>query len=373
MVKVLQTDLYVMKFYTPQNSRHEIIKSKFLPLRKIWQPLWGLGIWIPTFKGYNLIHTFNYVPLTCKPWIVTFEGELPRTIGDRQGYLKRFLRQRLTQSNCRKIIALSDYAKFKFMNYNADWLLLDEALRKLEVIHPFVQLRSDCPKVYNSQEPLQLLFVGNDFARKGGITALRLAKKAKKQGVPIIVHIVSRMNYGASVYTDHPQQELYEPDLELLKLDNVIFHGKQPNSVVLELMQKCHFHILMSLHDTYGLSVIEGFSLGTPAIATNVCALPEIVHHQKNGFVIPLELEKREWVDLGRRQASQEYWEILDRIYEDLADRTLQTLVTEIVEHPQNYELLSAGALHQAKTVHNAGITSEWFDNLYEQAVRVRR
>lgn len=369
MVRVLQTDNYGMSFNSPRISRHELIRTKFFPLRKVWTPLDGLAVWLPRSSGYDLIHSFNRIPLTRKPWIVTFEAELPRTIGDTTGRIKQFLRRRLTLDNCRQIIAMSDYAKFKFIEYNRDWNLLEAVTKKIEIIHPNIPIKASQPKTYDKTQPLQILFVGNHFARKGGIVALRLAKKAKAAGLPIVMHIVSQMAYGNNIYTDHPNQKLYKEDIELLSLDNIVFHGKQPNQVVMELMARSHFIILMSLHDTYGYSVIEGFSVATPAIVTNVCALPEFVYHNHNGYVIPLELHQKEWIHLSQRGDSDEYWDILHKTYEDLAEHTLQVLAAKIFEEPANYESLSSEALAQAQKLHNAHKTSEKLDTLYDQLV----
>src|SRR5690348_8534013 len=100
MVRVLQTDNYGMDFNSPRVSRHEIIRTKFFPLRKIYQPLDGLGFWLPVNKTYDLIHSFNRIPLTNKPWIVTFESALPRTFGDSTGKITNLLRTRLALDNC---------------------------------------------------------------------------------------------------------------------------------------------------------------------------------------------------------------------------------------------------------------------------------
>jgi hypothetical protein len=42
-----------------------------------------------------------------------------------------------------------------------------------------------------SRETIRLIFVGNNFARKGGIVALRLARRALAEGLPLQIHIVS--------------------------------------------------------------------------------------------------------------------------------------------------------------------------------------
>lgn len=368
-LQVLQTDNYLMNFNSPRQSRHHLRRTKFFPLRKIWQPLDGWGIWIPQIKRYDLIHTFNRIPMTQKPWLVTFEAELPRTIGDRQGIVKKLLRERLLLDNCFRLIAMSDYAKFKFTTYNRDWQNLDQALKKTEVLYPSIVAQVEQPKSYPQNQPFRVLFVGNDFARKGGVVALRLAQKALQHKLPIQVEIVSGMNYGEAVYTDEPNRTRYDPDLQLLKLENVVFHGKQSNAKVLELMQQCHLQIMTTLHDTYGFSLLEGFSVAMPAITSNVCALPEIIDSGKNGYLINLELCDREWIDLNQRNQPN-YWEVLDPLYEILAEKALQLITEKMIDHPTQYESLSWGALHQAKTTHHYRKASNYLDTVYDQALQ---
>jgi glycosyltransferase involved in cell wall biosynthesis len=368
MVNVLLGNNYATTFNSPRSSIHTLIPTKFFPSKQFLRPLDSIGMWLPVRREYQLIHTFNRIPYTQKPWIVTFESILPRTIGPGKNIFKNLLRPRLELENCRKIIAISDYAKQKFINTNKDWEYLEEGLKKLMIIHPNICINSTFPKTYIEGQLLELVFVGNDFARKGGIIALRIANKAKQMKLPIQVHLLSQMKYGSSVYTDCLDSKRYDKDLSLMSLDNVIFHANKSNSVVMELLSKIHLQIMATLDDTYGYSVIEGFSVATPAITTNVCALPEIVHHGQNGYLLHLELNKnRNWVNLSHRE-SREYWDILDKTYDKLADDALQFIVG-ILDKPEEYEQLSVGAITQACTVHDSRKNSELLDSLYSSSV----
>ncbi|MBE7382994.1 MAG: glycosyltransferase family 4 protein [Leptolyngbya sp. SIO1E4] len=277
---------------------------------------------------------------------------------------------------------MSDYAKQKFIEINHDWHPLKDVLKKAFVIHPNVPIYASKGKTYSSDHPLQIVFIGHAFARKGGIVALRVADKARKIGLPVVFHLVSKLLYGSIIYTDHPDKQRYEKDLKLLELPNVIFHGKLTYPNVIELLTKSHFQMMATLDDTYGFSIVEGFSVGTPAITTNVCALPEFVHSEGNGYLIELPLnESRNWISrkfyfeycgevFQRRRNSEKYWEILDETYEILADQTLE-LIIEIVNHPEKYTPLSEGALAQALDFHNSQAANSVLDNLYSKIVNV--
>ncbi|MBW4613775.1 MAG: glycosyltransferase family 4 protein [Desmonostoc vinosum HA7617-LM4] len=364
----------------PRNSSHKIIRPKPFPtgrypIEKIWYPLSSFFAWQPLRERYQIIHSFNRIIYTNKPWFVTFEDHRvlyrnPQNQGE--SIIYELLNNRLALKNCQKLIAMSDYAKMRFCNRVNGWKIEKEIIEKLTVIHPSFPVRVNQPKIFQDTQKLQLIFVGNHFARKGGVVALRLAKKAEKLGLPLTVHIVSGLEYGA-IPTDFPDRNKYTEDLKLLNLSNVVFHKHIPNEKVIELLSQSHFQLMATLHDTYGFSVIEGFSVATPAITTNVCALPEFVRHGENGYILELPInEIRHWSNWlhGEKTKTAEYWEIVNSTYESLAEQALQQIIQFLdrVDKQEHYEYLSAGALSQAQNMHNSEKQSELFNNLYAAA-----
>ena len=66
---------------------------------------------------------------------------------------------------------------------------------------------------------------------------------------------------------------------------NVEFHGLIPESELIKLYQKCSFFISGSLHEAFGLALLEACASGKPVIARNCTAIPEVVKHNKTGFL----------------------------------------------------------------------------------------
>ncbi|MEH2392294.1 MAG: glycosyltransferase family 4 protein [Nostoc sp.] len=362
----------------PRNSRHTLIRPKPFPagrypIEKIWYPLSSFMAWQPVWGRYQAIHSFNRILYTNKPWFFTFEDHrvLYRNPQNQsEAAIYELLNNRLALDNCQKLIAISDYAKLRLIKRIEGWKIKEKVSNKLDVIHPNFPVRVSQPKLYQEQQNLQLLFIGNHIARKGGVVALRLAKKAEKLGLPITVHIISDMGHGSGVPTDFPDTAKYVEDLKLLKLNNVVFHNNIANDKVIELLSQSHFQIMATLHDTYGYSIIEGFSVATPAITTNVCALPEFIRHGENGYILELPInELRHWSNWlhGDKIKTNEYWEILNSTYDYLAEQALQQIIQffDRSDKPEHYEFLSAGALAQAQIVHNSEKQNELFDNLY--------
>ncbi|WP_138499676.1 glycosyltransferase family 4 protein [Nostoc sp. PA-18-2419] len=365
----------------PRNSRHTLIRPKPFPagrypIEKIWYPLASFIPWQPLWERYQAIHSFNRILYTNKPWFLTFEDHRvlyrnPKNQGEAAIY--ELLNNRLALENCQKIIAISDYAKLRLTKRIQGWSIEEKVNQKVDVIHPNFPIRTNQSKLYQEDQNLQLVFIGNHVARKGGIVALRLAKKAEKLALPITIHIVSELGHGSGVPTDFPDRNKYSADLKLLNLNNVVFHKNLPNEKVLELLSESHFQLMPTLHDTYGYSIIEGFSVATPAITTNVCALPEFIRHNENGYILELPINDiKHWANWlhGEKTKTNEYWEIVNSTYDYLAEQALQQIMQflERSDKREHYEFLSAGALAQAQIVHNSQKQNELFDNLYAAA-----
>lgn len=358
---------------TPEASRHELLleteqAAHFVPRRVIeraWPPLAALSWPHSSRAPYDLVHGLNAIPITTKPFITTFESMLPRALGPGGSAVAARLRDRLTRSNCRSLVAMSHYARGKFIKGNRGWDSLDTVLGKVRVIYPHFAERNPTIRTYDS--PLRLVFVGNDFARKGGIVALRAAKKATELGLRVQLDIVSGMRYAGDVYTDHPDRARYAKDLESLTAPGVVMHGRLPNGEVLALMANAHVQLLPTLDDTFGYSVVEGFSVATPAIVSNVCAMPELVPPEAGAIVeIPVD-EWGNWQGLPSR-GERDYWERLSAAYDTLAEQIVRQLAT-IADEPGRIAAWSEGALNRFRRVHESRAVSARLDDLYDAAL----
>ena len=329
---------------------------------------WSLGQ-----KHYDIAHCFNHIPVTSKPWLITFEDILPRTWGLGSSLLRKLARSRLLGENCAHLIGLSEYSRRKIAEANCGWERLPELMGKVTIIPPTVPTRNFNPKQFRGPE-IELAFIGRTFARKGGVTALRLAKKAHEMNLPLKLYIASSLRVDA--YTDHSDPTKYKDDFALLDLPNVELLGEIPNSEVLELLRRCDFQYMPTLADTFGYSIIEGFSVGTPALVTGTCALPEIVQNQVNGFILNVDVNEQgdvRWLRDSRDRSyrgTDEYWELLDQTYSDLADQSCHTL-SGFLEKPTFYEALSEACLHSVETRYNAVKTSKQLDRMYRNMMTI--
>jgi len=365
VLTVLTDTSYSTPFLVPGGLDDvEIIRRRFLKRYRVLSPF---AFHAPVSR-FDLFHTVNHIPITTKPWIVTFESILPRTLAAGPAWVKKFLRTQLLRDNCKALVAMSDWAALQFRATNSDWKGAEEALKKVVVLHPSVPVRSQERRVFKTGDVLQLVFVGGDFARKGGLVSLRAARELKRLGVPILLHIVSNMKFGPGVHTDAPVRAPYETELASPP-NNIVFHGTLSNKAVLSLMQQCHFTLLPTLYDTFGFSVLEGYSVGTPVIASNVCALPEFISDRKTGLILSLPLDERRrlplvvhWPNYG--------WDEVNTLYECLSQHMVEA-IQRVIESPDIVETMSDGAIRQIEGQMRRAVA--FLGRLYHCAVETRR
>ena len=70
---------------------------------------------------------------------------------------------------------------------------------------------------------------------------------------------------------------------ELKNIPNINDIGFQSGEILKQTIQKAQFTILPSeCYETFGLSIIESISLGTPVIGANIGGIPEVI---QDGYI----------------------------------------------------------------------------------------
>lgn len=122
---------------------------------------------------------------------------------------------------------------------------------------------------------LNLGFVGRLEPVKNPIAAVDAIALLRDIGIKAELHIVG----------DGSLRSALEQRIEELNLcTQVQLHGFQENSFA--LLEKCHFYLQPSLTEGFGLAVCEAMSAGLPVIATARGGVPEIIEHDKTGWLI---------------------------------------------------------------------------------------
>jgi glycosyltransferase involved in cell wall biosynthesis len=122
-----------------------------------------------------------------------------------------------------------------------------------------------------------LLFIGVDWARKGGSVALCLARGLQQRGLPSTLHVVGCTPYGPAAapvdVVQHGYLDKSKPE-DLAKLER--------------LFADCHFLVLASSAEGMGIVLLEANAHGLPDIGTRVGGIPTIVEDGQNGLLFEL-------------------------------------------------------------------------------------
>ena len=141
---------------------------------------------------------------------------------------------------------------------------------KVSVVRPAVGRRSYPPRsvAVGNRRKLRLLFVGNDFDRKGGGDVVK-------------------------VFCDHLQTtcelDVVSNGVERLPpADSLRLHrGLTPGSdKLLQLYADADIFVMPTYEDAFGLVYVEAMAAGLPCIATDVLAVPELVKNEISGLTV---------------------------------------------------------------------------------------
>jgi glycosyltransferase involved in cell wall biosynthesis len=118
--------------------------------------------------------------------------------------------------------------------------------------------------------------------------ALHVNRLSEEKRNDVLLDAAAKMQgngYIALVGTGPAEAEL-RVQAERLNLGNrVSFLGYVGDADLLTLRRSCEAFVIPSQAELQSLSTMEAMACGLPVIAANAYALPELVHHGKNGFL----------------------------------------------------------------------------------------
>jgi glycosyltransferase involved in cell wall biosynthesis len=128
-----------------------------------------------------------------------------------------------------------------------------------------------------------LLFLGRIYPDKGLHTAIRLAREA---GVRLII--------AGSVF--EPDRPYFDEQIRgHLDGDRIVYLGPADHARKVDLMRRARVLVLpLEVDETFGLAMIEAMACGTPVLAYDRGAVPEVVLHGETGFAVKTYAELRD-------------------------------------------------------------------------------
>ena len=125
-----------------------------------------------------------------------------------------------------------------------------------------------------------LLFVGVDWDRKGGSIALAVTQELHRRGVDVRLEVV-----GCVPPVPVPG---------FVKVHGFVSKQSVEGVKLIEsLYRECHFLLLPSQAEAYGIAFVEANAHGVPALGCRVGGVPTIVRDGENGWLFPLDVPRR--------------------------------------------------------------------------------
>lgn len=260
----------------------------------------------------DLVYSWGAIITNNKPYVIELDNPTSLTFYNwgaiKNPVTKHIIKNRLMENRCRKIICISEACK-----EGVGKIFGKTALAKCEVVYPFA--KPDFTKK-RKQNEVRLLFISTQFYLKGGKELLIAFEKIGKKFPNARLTVISNTPKEIiEKYREMPGITFMEANVSKERL-------------LSEIYPSCDIFVLPTYKDSFGLVLLEALSRGLPIVATDLYAIPEMVKHGKNGFLIepPIRyFEKnnlpsdRFWdEDIGKYAKEHEFPKVVERLEEYL-------------------------------------------------------
>ena len=192
-------------------------------------------------------------------------------------------------SKCRLAIYSSEWAaNSAIQNYD-----VDPAKVKVVPFGPNIKCDRNVGDIIRivenkSFDTCKLLFLGVDWNRKGGDTALAVANRLNQRRIRTELHVA-----GCTPPTNTPSFVKNHGFISKKTKEGVNYLDK--------LMSESHFLILPSRAECAAVVFAEASSFGLPSLATNVGGIPTLIQEGKNGCTFPLDEDPEKYCEYVKR------------------------------------------------------------------------
>ncbi len=207
-------------------------------------------------------------------------GRLWKRFGIKSQYLLWMENRMFSSGHLRKVIAISEASRRQLLSYYPipkDQVVTIYNGVDLERFNPWVRegFRRQIRNRWGVGEgEWAVLFIGNDFRRKGLLPLIRAMGLLRETTIPIKLLIVGRGSFGP-----------FAAMCQRLGIEEKVkFLG--PTERVEEAYAGADLFVLPSLYDPFGFSCLEALACGLPVITTAYAGASEVIEEGKNGTVV---------------------------------------------------------------------------------------
>jgi glycosyltransferase involved in cell wall biosynthesis len=252
-------------------------------------------------KNYDLIISIGVIP------IAYLETEIPIVmIADANFnsmvnyYIKNLSKQSCKDGNNMELLG---FDKSKLIVFASDWATLTAInyysvdKNKVKTI-PFGANINNIPNVsklkYYLSKPLELLFIGKEWERKGGDIVYETFLLLNKNGIETNLTIVGTI----------PQKI---ENSEKIKIIPFINKNIATERLLFEsIMFNTDIFFMPSREECYGIVFCESNAYGIPCVASNTGGITTIIKDGINGYTLPISSDAKEYAELISKMIQDE-------------------------------------------------------------------
>jgi glycosyltransferase involved in cell wall biosynthesis len=123
-----------------------------------------------------------------------------------------------------------------------------------------------------------------DNKNKNKIKLFFVGNLSKRKGADLLPNIMKKLGKNFVLYTTLGQQ-----NKKFDWCDNIISVGKVSLEELVQWYNYCDIFLSPSRMEGFGLTICEAMACAKPVITTNVTAMPELVTHQKGGYLCKID------------------------------------------------------------------------------------
>ncbi len=214
-----------------------------------------------------------------------YHFNLPKSFIDRNNELEK-----LAFDKARKIFFSTQWAAESAINF------YNIPKDKIEVVPLGANIRNspNATEILNiinqrTSNKINFVIIGKDWERKGSDLGIKFVEKLIKMGIEANLTIIGML----------PKSEISYPFLKIIPfIDKSTESGKIQFAQILE---NSHYLLFPSVAETFGHVICEANAYGIPVIGQNTGGIPEVIHNNRNGFVI----------DFNNNREIQEFLQII--------------------------------------------------------------
>ncbi len=228
----------------------------------------------------ELIHFIQFVPekIPNIPYVIDFEHIAGLTdFLDTWSLSKEYIQKFLMSKNCVGILPMSKAALETFREKVGEEIF-NKVNDKVTIIYPSLSIRNRKIKedrsVIKSTGSYNILFVGNHVYRKG---------------LHILLEAFVRL--PANKYKLYVISDIDENLKNRYLNENIFFFPPKfsREEILTKFFAPADLFVMPTFYDAFGMVFLDALITGTPIVATNIFAIPEIVERDKNAVLIDLQ------------------------------------------------------------------------------------